>query len=175
MSARFVDEDSPIGVLRLIADGPGLAYVAFLAVERPPEAFATAVASPDDELLAEARRQLREYFAGVRRRFMVPLAGAGSSFRWRAQQTLGRIGFAETWNYGELAAAAGNPRAVRAAGSACATNPVPLFLPCHRVIRADGSAGGYRGGPAAKLWLLEHERAVLASTPEPRTKDGRRT
>ncbi|WP_349293704.1 methylated-DNA--[protein]-cysteine S-methyltransferase [Corynebacterium suedekumii] len=66
-------------------------------------------------------------------------------------------------SYTELAAACGNDLAVRAVGSACATNPLPIIRPCHRVLRADGSLGGYRGGPAAKQWLLDHEQRVLGN------------
>lgn len=112
--------------------------------------------------LEEAARQLGEYLAGERREFTVPVdfSGVTTPFRRRATQVLAQIPYGETITYAQLAALAGNPRAVRAAASACARNPLPILYPCHRVIRSDGSLGEYRGGTETKRGLLEMERAL---------------
>lgn len=110
--------------------------------------------------LEVAARQLGEYLAGERREFTVPvdLSGVTTPFRRRATQALAQIPYGETITYAQLAALAGNPRAVRAAASACARNPLPILYPCHRVIRSDGRLGEYRGGAETKRALLEMER-----------------
>ncbi|MGJ4093437.1 methylated-DNA--[protein]-cysteine S-methyltransferase [Corynebacterium macclintockiae] len=112
--------------------------------------------------LEEAARQLGEYLAGERREFTVTvdLGGVTTPFRRRATQALAQIPYGETITYAQLAALAGNPRAVRAAASACARNPLPILYPCHRVIRSDGRLGEYRGGAETKRALLEMERAL---------------
>lgn len=112
--------------------------------------------------LEETARQLGEYLAGERREFTVPvdLGGVTTPFRRRATQALAQIPYGETITYAQLAALAGNPRAVRAAASACARNPLPILYPCHRVIRSDGSLGEYRGGVETKRALLELECAL---------------
>ncbi|MCB0818773.1 MAG: methylated-DNA--[protein]-cysteine S-methyltransferase, partial [Flavobacteriales bacterium] len=108
--------------------------------------------------LDEVRRELDQYFAGRRRQFDLPLDRRLSrGFRGRVQALLPAIPFGRTCSYGELAALAGSPRAVRAVGSACATNPLPIVVPCHRVRRSDGSLGGYAGGLDAKRALLALE------------------
>jgi methylated-DNA-[protein]-cysteine S-methyltransferase len=111
--------------------------------------------------LDEPARQLDEYFAGTRHSFDVPLDHALSGgFRARVQHSLPDIGYGRTATYAEVAAAVGNPKAVRAVGTACATNPLPVVVPCHRVLRSDGTLGGYVGGAAVKRELLELERAA---------------
>jgi methylated-DNA-[protein]-cysteine S-methyltransferase len=108
-----------------------------------------------------ARRQLDEYFAGRRTAFDVPLDHQLSSgFRARVLTAIAAIPFGRTGTYRSVAEAAGSPNAVRAAGSACATNPIPLLVPCHRVVRSDGTMGLYGGGVDAKRLLLEHEHAL---------------
>ena len=103
-------------------------------------------------------QQLSEYFAGQRREFDLPLDLSGvTPFRAEVLRALMRVPYGETTTYAELARAVGNPKAVRAVGSACATNPLPILIPCHRVLRTDGSLGGYRGGEAAKRFLLRLE------------------
>lgn len=92
----------------------------------------------------------------------VPVRQPGTPMRARLWDALRRVPAGATVSYAELAAAAGSPTAARAAGSACATNRVALIVPCHRVVRADGSTGGYRYGAAVKEWLLEHERRATA-------------
>lgn len=112
--------------------------------------------------LEEAARQLEEYLAGERREFTVPVdfSGVTTPFRRRATEALAQIPYGQTITYTQLATQAGNPRAVRAAASACARNPLPILYPCHRVIRSDGSLGEYRGGTETKRALLEMERAL---------------
>ena len=114
--------------------------------------------------LEEAARQLGEYLVGERREFTVPVdfSGVTTPFRRRATEALAQIPYGETITYAQLAALAGNPRAVRAAASACARNPLPILYPCHRVIRSDGSLGEYRGGAETKRALLEMERALIS-------------
>ena len=111
--------------------------------------------------LGSAARQIEEYFAGRRRRFDVPLAlSLSAGFRRTVLQHLGEIPFGVTESYTEVARAVGNPKAVRAVGTACATNPLPVVVPCHRVLRSDGSLGGYIGGLEAKSLLLQLEAAA---------------
>lgn len=158
--------DSAVGKLMLLATEKGLVRVAF---ER--EGFDEVLESVGQKVsarilhlpsrLEEAAREIDEYFAGTRKYFDVPLDYALSSgFRQTVQQYLPRIGYGSTQSYKEVAESVGNPKAVRAVGTACATNPLPVVVPCHRVLRTDGSLGGYLGGPAAKTVLLELERAA---------------
>jgi methylated-DNA-[protein]-cysteine S-methyltransferase len=105
-------------------------------------------------------RQLSEYFDGGRRMFDVPLDfRLSNGFRRAVLAHLPAIGYGNTESYAQVAAAAGSPRAVRAVGTACATNPLPVVVPCHRVVRSDGSFGGYVGGEDAKRTLLTLEAA----------------
>ncbi len=158
--------DSPVGPLLLAATGSGLVRVAYQ--REGFDAVLTSLASAlgprvllAPQRLEPAARQLEEYFAGTRTRFDLPLDHALSAgFRQQVHCYLPRIAYGATQSYGEVAAALGNPRAVRAVGSACATNPLPVIVPCHRVLRSDGGLGGYLGGTAAKTTLLELEHAA---------------
>ena len=164
---RYVD--SPVGELLVAATERGVVYLAF-ACEESAEVLAllnnkigpaTMGASP---VLTLAAVQLDEYFAGARRTFSVPIdESLTSGFRQRVQRLLTDIPYGATTTYAQLADAAANPKAVRAVGSACARNPVPIIVPCHRVLRSDGSLGGYRGGVEAKEMLLRLESG--ARTP----------
>ena len=110
--------------------------------------------------LETTARELDEYFAGRRRAFDVPLDWQLSAgFRSTVLHHLPEIGYGHTATYAAVAELAGNPKAVRAVGSACATNPLPVVVPCHRVVRSDGTMGGYRGGLDAKRLLLAMEAA----------------
>ena len=107
--------------------------------------------------------QLEEYFAGRRRRFDLPLdLRLAHGFRRQVLEELQDVAYGTTVSYSDLARAAGSPRAVRAVGSACATNPIPIVIPCHRVLRHDGSLGGYGGGVEVKRALLELEQRPAA-------------
>jgi methylated-DNA-[protein]-cysteine S-methyltransferase len=112
-----------------------------------------------DVMLEEAARQLDEYFAGERCEFDLPLRGEGTAFQRRVWLALRSVGYGETVTYGQLARAIGRPKAACAVGAALACNPLPLVLPCHRVIGAGGDLRGFAGGIALKRYLLETEAA----------------
>jgi methylated-DNA-[protein]-cysteine S-methyltransferase len=113
--------------------------------------------------LDEVRRELEEYFAGRRRSFDVPVDRRLSrGYRRTVLEALSReVPYGQTVSYKELAERTGNPKASRAVGSAMATNPIPIVVPCHRVLRTGGALGGYGGGLDTKVWLLRHEGALL--------------
>jgi methylated-DNA-[protein]-cysteine S-methyltransferase len=157
--------DTPYGKLLLVAGPDGLRRVAFES-----EGFDEVLASMGDDAepgsLDDVRTQLEEYFAGKRDRFDIELDMDWiGGFRRRALEVMAAIPYGETRTYTELAEAAGNPTAVRAAGSACATNPWPVIVPCHRVLRSGGGLGGYLGGLDMKRGLLDLEagRALFAA------------
>jgi methylated-DNA-[protein]-cysteine S-methyltransferase len=157
--------DTPVGSLLLAATEDGLVRVAYAAEghDRVLENLADRV-SPRilraPRRLDAAARELDEYFAGQRRRFDLPLDyRLASGFRRKVVGYLPGIGYGRTASYAAVAAAVGSPRAFRAVGTACATNPLPLIVPCHRVIRSDGDPGPYLGGRDAKRLLLELEAA----------------
>lgn len=142
---------SPIGELALAGDERALTRIYLPGAPRPP---APAPPSPAPAPLLQAAGQLAEYFAGGRRTFELPLRLEGTPFQRAVWTTLATIGYGETISYAELAARVGRPRAFRAVGQANGANPVPIVLPCHRVIAADGTIGGYGGGLDAKRVLL---------------------
>lgn len=155
--------DGPVGRLLVATTDRGIVRVAFdredhervldVLADRLGPRILAAPARLDD-----AARQLDEYFAGRRHVFELPVDHALSSgFRLMVQQALPSIPYGSTRSYGALADAVGSPKAVRAVGSACATNPIPIVVPCHRVLRSDGSLGGYLGGLEAKAALLALE------------------
>jgi methylated-DNA-[protein]-cysteine S-methyltransferase len=157
--------DSPVGALLLAATERGLVRVAY-AIEGHDAVLQRLAAEVSPRiLLAPARldadaRELDEYFAGTRRSFDLTLdLSRSTGFRRAVLTQLPAIGYGQTRSYAEVAVAAGSPRAVRAVGSACATNPLPLVVPCHRVVRSDGTAGDYVGGREAKRILLSLEAA----------------
>ena len=156
--------DSPVGGLLLAATPSGVVRVAFESEGFDDVLDVLAEKVSPRILHAPARldrlaEELDEYFAGHRRGFDVTLDWSlTSGFRRTVQQLLPTVGFGATTTYGELARQLGNPGAVRAVGTACATNPLPVVVPCHRVLRSDGSLGGYRGGLPAKSYLLDLER-----------------
>lgn len=156
---------SPVGDLLLAATEAGLVRVAFASegVDAVLDVLARRI-SPR-VLAAPARldrtaRELDEYFHGRRRSFDLALdLRLAQGFRRSVVEHLPEIPYGSTATYAAVAALAGSPRATRAVGTACATNPLPLVVPCHRVVRSDGSPGQYLGGEAAKRWLLDLERA----------------
>jgi methylated-DNA-[protein]-cysteine S-methyltransferase len=109
-------------------------------------------------LLDEAFRQLDAWFAGHLKQFSLPIIEPRSAFEGRVREAMLAIPYGATVSYGELAASIGSPGAARAVGTACARNPVPVFVPCHRVIAAGGGIGGFAGGTEMKRWLLDFER-----------------
>jgi methylated-DNA-[protein]-cysteine S-methyltransferase len=117
----------------------------------------------DEDITAVARAQLQEYYARTRQKFDVPFVLTGSEWQKAVWQALTRVPFGETRSYAEVAAMVGRPKAARAVGRANATNRLPMVVPCHRVIGADGSLAGFAGGTYLKTRLLEHEARVLAN------------
>nr|WP_256842549.1 methylated-DNA--[protein]-cysteine S-methyltransferase [Ornithinimicrobium cryptoxanthini] len=158
--------DSPVGTLLLAATTTGLVRVAFEreGFDAVLESLATTLGPRvlhAPRRLDPAAKQLDDYLAGARTTFDLPLDRALShGFRGQVHHYLPQIAYGHTASYLEVAAGVGNPGAVRAVGSACATNPLPIVVPCHRVLRSDGSLGGYLGGAAAKTVLLVLEHAA---------------
>lgn len=158
--------DSPVGPLLLAATPRGLVRVAY-GIEDHDRVLETLAGRLSPRVLRApgrldaAARELEEYFAGQRRAFDLPLdLSLSKGFRLLVQQYLPSIGYGQTRSYQQVAALVGHPKAVRAVGTACATNPLPLVVPCHRVLRSDGTPGRYVGGPAAKTTLLTLEAAA---------------
>jgi len=149
---------SPIGRLMLVGDRGALAAIFFEDDERMQRRPAHGW-TEDERPFRDARGQLGEYFAGTRTAFDLPLALRGTSFQIRVWHALLRVPFGATASYGEIAAAIGRPGAARAVGGANHRNPIPIIVPCHRVIGSDGSLTGYGGGEARKRRLLDLERA----------------
>jgi methylated-DNA-[protein]-cysteine S-methyltransferase len=165
LDVAFRTMDSPFGPLLLAATVDGIVRVAF-ATEDHDDVLSHLAAEVSPRVLHypvrldDAVRELDEYFAGRRRGFDVPVdLRLAHGFRRDVLAHLPEIAFGATESYTAVATAVGSPRAVRAAGTACAMNPVPLFVPCHRVVRSDGSIGQYRGGVDVKRTLLAHEQA----------------
>lgn len=157
--------DSPVGPLLLAASEEGLLRVAF-AVEGHDAVLASLAQTVSPRILAAparldpVARELDEYFARGRHSFDVPLdLRLATGFRREVLARLPSIGYGQTASYAQVAALTSSPRAVRAVGTACARNPLPLVVPCHRVIRSDGTRGAYLGGPEAKALLLDMESA----------------
>lgn len=158
--------DSPVGPLLLAATEQGLVRVAYAREDHDAVLQALAdrvspriLSAPGR--LESAARELGEYFGGRRRAFDLPLDWRlAAGFRATVLRQLPDIGYGRTASYAAIAQRAGSPRAVRAVGTACATNPLPVVVPCHRVVRSDGSLGGYLGGTEAKRTLLDLEAAA---------------
>jgi len=149
--------ESPIGRLLLLSDGQFLTGVYMDLPSRPPRDMQGWVLDAGAEPLPEAARQLNEYFTGARREFKLPLRFHGTPFQERVWNSLTKIPYGETCSYGEQAKRIGNPQASRAVGLANGRNPIPIVVPCHRVIGANGSLTGFGGGLERKRWLLAHE------------------
>jgi methylated-DNA-[protein]-cysteine S-methyltransferase len=160
--------DSPVGSLLLAAIDDAIVRVAFdvedhdVVLAQLASSVGTRIVPLATPVLAAARTQLDAYFAGTRRKFDLPidLRLARGPFRREVLGHLREIPIGQTRTYAELAVIAGRPRAVRAVGSGCATNPVPVLVPCHRVLRTGGALGGYLGGVERKQWLLDHEQQL---------------
>lgn len=160
--------DTPVGALLLAATPTGLARVAF-ASEGHDAVLDHLAATLGPRILHDPNgfgqfvAELSEYFAGGRQAFDVPVdLRLAHGFRREVLGRLREIPYGATRSYAAVAASTGHPRAVRAVGSACATNPVPIVVPCHRVVRSDGTTGGYLGGPEAKAFLLHLESTAAA-------------
>jgi methylated-DNA-[protein]-cysteine S-methyltransferase len=166
MSTLYMETlDTPIGRLVLAADAEGLRHIEFPSNRHPVDraGWVPGAEGGAAEILAMTSRQLREYFDGTRRDFDLPLAPRGTPFQIEVWRTLATIPFGATWSYGELARVIGKPDAMRAVGAANGRNPLPIVLPCHRVIGADGSLTGFGGGLPIKEALLRLEGALPVS------------
>jgi methylated-DNA-[protein]-cysteine S-methyltransferase len=166
LDVAYTTIDSPLGTLLLAATPKGLVRVAY-AVEDHDRVLSTLSQRLSPRVLRAPRRldaaarELDEYFSRQRRVFDLPLdLSLSKGFRQLVQRHLPEIGYGQTRTYQQVAELVGNPRAVRAVGTACATNPLPVIVPCHRVLRADGTPGGYVAGPGAKKALLSLEAAA---------------
>jgi methylated-DNA-[protein]-cysteine S-methyltransferase len=163
---RQVQLETPIGRLTLVASSKGLRRVFFAQLTHAEVQFLDGVRiDATHSALARSARQLSEYFSGQRRSFDIPLDLVGTDFQIETWQALALIDYGATASYSEQARSMGRPRAVRAVGGANRCNPVPVVLPCHRVIGANGKLTGFAGGLDTKRWLLEHE-SVHACGPK---------
>ena len=165
LDVAYTTVDSPVGALLLAATPKGLVRVAY-DIEDHDRVLDTLAQRLSPRVLRApkrldaAARELDEYFGGRRQAFDLPLdLSLSRGFRQLVQLRLPEIGYGQTRTYGQVAALVGNPKAVRAVGTACATNPLPLVVPCHRVLPASGGPGRYVGGPEAKVTLLTLEAA----------------
>ncbi|MFL6593303.1 MAG: methylated-DNA--[protein]-cysteine S-methyltransferase [Luteimonas sp.] len=159
MSTFHLSMPSPVGPLLLAADDDGLRLIEFDSPGHPAtrgEDWRQA----ENNVLRDARAQLEEYFAGRRREFDLPLAPRGTAFQRDVWRCLRGIPYGETISYAELARRIARPGAMRAVGAANGRNPLPIVVPCHRVIGADGSLTGFGGGLPTKRFLLELEGAI---------------
>jgi methylated-DNA-[protein]-cysteine S-methyltransferase len=162
---RYCHVESPIGRLLLAGDEVSLRFLSFPGGHKafgPKPGWREGEVAP----FAAARAQLAAYFAGELRRFDLPLVFKGTPFQTAVWSYLPRIGFGETKSYGEIARDLGAPGASRAVGAANGANPLPIFLPCHRVIGASGALTGFGGGLPTKRFLLAHEGALPTAGPE---------
>ncbi len=170
MSTHHYILKSPLGPLTLVATEQVLTGLYFPDHPHAPaaESFGTALSDADlhgAEVLTLSRDQVREYFAGKRRDFDLPLAPQGTEFQHRVWAALRDIPFGQTRSYGEIAKTIEAPKASRAVGMANGRNPLAIIVPCHRVIGSDGSITGYSGGQQRKRELLERERSQEGASP----------
>lgn len=164
-ATRFTYVSSPVGELLLAGDGDALATLSLHPHRDGPRIEASAVR--DDAAFDAVAAQLRAYFAGELHEFDVPLAPDGSAFQRRVWDELRAIPYGTTISYGELARRVGSPGAARAVGLANGRNPLPIIVPCHRVIGSDGRLTGYGGGVERKRFLLELEAHHAPATTPP--------
>lgn len=147
--------DSPLGAMLVTRDDTGIT-----GLDLPKSRYQRRIGADwqrDDAAFDDIRTQLNEYFSGDRQEFDLPLHAGGNAFQKLVWQALVEIPYGETTSYGKVAGSIGHPDGARAVGLANGQNPIPIIVPCHRVIGADGSLTGYGGGLDAKRWLLDHE------------------
>ncbi len=161
-TARFYcHAPSPLGVLLLATDGHALTDLHIESGLYVPAVQAHWVHAPEHPVLQQCQQELREYFAGQRRRFDLALAPQGTAFQQRAWAALLQIPYGRTISYGQQAQHMGQPKAMRAVGAANGKNPISIIIPCHRVIGANGSLTGYSGGLQHKIALLQLEGVLI--------------
>ncbi len=163
MTITYATIPSPLGDLLAATTAAGLVRLAYPEEDGDSVIEELSALDPDvrSGALDEQRRELDEYFGGVRQRFEIPvdLSLAEGQFTTQVLQATARVPYGATSTYGDIAGMAGSPRGARAAGNALRTNPVPIVVPCHRVIQASGGLGGYGGREDRKAWLLQLEGA----------------
>jgi methylated-DNA-[protein]-cysteine S-methyltransferase len=167
VDVAYEDHDTPIGAMRVSATNTGIVRMILPAedaeevLEDLARRVSASILRASTPAITQTREELDEYFDGRRHRFDVPLDWTlAKAFRLKVLEATARIPYGQTASYRQVASAAGSPNAVRAAGSALATNPLPVLVPCHRVVRSDGTIGQYLGGPATKTQLLTLEQAI---------------
>ncbi|CAK6494938.1 Methylated-DNA--protein-cysteine methyltransferase, constitutive [Pantoea sp. Nvir] len=154
---------TPVGELKLVASERGLAGILWKNDDPHGARFLPQTRDEAHPILMEAERQLREYFAGERRAFTLPLDFVGTEFQKKVWSALVAIPFGETRSYSEIARQIGHPQAVRAVGAANGRNPISIVAPCHRVIGANGKLTGFAGGLEVKAFLLDLEMPQKAA------------
>ena len=165
MTLAYKEIDSPVGKLKIVASAKTLVAVEWEEAgnrkRHDPAKF-----DPRHPILREAERQLDEYFAGTRTHFDLPLDARGSEFEKKVWRALEKIPYGKTRSYLDLAKAIGSPKACRAVGAANSRNPLPIVVPCHRVIGANGKLTGFAGGLERKATLLTHEARAAAAVKD---------
>ena len=155
-TTSYTMHDSPIGPILLVGTTKGIQHIVFNSEKhslKPDESWKLNI-----EPFQDACKQLDEYFAGTRQTFSLKLTPKGTEFQQQVWQQLRKIPYGDTCSYGDIATRLDNPNASRAVGAANGANPLPIVVPCHRVIGANGSLTGFSSGLAVKDWLLSHER-----------------
>ena len=164
---NYYSVSSPIGKIWMAADRTGVRLLRFRLREeeflKELQELCGWYPRADQEFNRGVSEEIRAYFKGEVIRFSAPLHPVGSPFDMKVWETVQKIPLGETRSYEEIAQAAGNPKGCRAIGGANRRNPIPLFIPCHRVIRKDGGLGGFSSGTEIKEWLLRFEQKVIRS------------
>ena len=153
---RYTSTDSPFGEILVAQSGKGLTHIRFASSTKPEPPLADWEYVED--LKSEAVQQIQAYFKGALKDFTISLDLEGTPFQMKVWKTLLKVPYGQTISYAELARRIGQPKAIRAVGGANGKNPIPIVVPCHRVIGSDGSLTGYGSGVHIKAALLEHER-----------------
>lgn len=165
MSTTYTRLPTPLGTLLLTATSTAITGIYFPTRDHKPNGKAGWIDDNGEglacELLARARQQLTEYFAGARTTFDLPLEPGGTAFQRSVWEALRTIPYGTTTSYGTIARRLGDPHATRAVGAANGQNPIPIVVPCHRVVGSKGELTGFGGGLDRKRWLLEHEGALM--------------
>jgi len=157
----YTELDSPTGTLTLVASERALVDVWWDLGEELPSGLREAVRNDSHPILLQTARQLQEYFDGARQQFDVPLDPRGTDFQKKVWMALRQIPFGQTRSYGQIARQIGTPSASRAVGAANGKNPIPIIVPCHRVIGANGTLTGFGGGLENKALLLKLEGVTI--------------
>ncbi|WP_414500537.1 MULTISPECIES: methylated-DNA--[protein]-cysteine S-methyltransferase [unclassified Zymobacter] len=156
-----LDITTPLGDMRLIAEDDQLYRIVLSTAHVPDDTFGTAANTP---VLCETAKQMEEWLLGQRTHFELPLAPFGTPFQQAVRDAMLAIPYGRTCHYGGIAQQVGSPRAARAVGLACRNNPLPIIVPCHRVLAADGGLVGYNGGLDIKRHLLALEARIMKAT-----------